>query len=199
MSLKYNGNNIQLAKNLRKNSTPQENHLWYDFLRYCTPKFRRQEIIGNYIADFYCHKAKLVIEIDGLQHYTMVGKQKDEFRTEILEGYDLKIIRFTNKQIDDNFLAVCKYIDKAVIGQMSVPDMRHCVQYALSHPERCEATTKELDLFSQGKLTFAKPDTDTFRCLQLCIDAINEGGLAPAAVNGANEEAVALYFRPIGG
>jgi very-short-patch-repair endonuclease len=56
----------------------------------------------------------LIIEIDGSQHYTPIGKQKDDFRTEILEGYDLKIIRFTNKQIDDNFLAVCKYIDKVV-------------------------------------------------------------------------------------
>ena len=111
MPLKYNGKNIPLAKNLRKNATPQENHLWYDFLAKYEIRFQRQKAIDNFIADFYCHKAKLIIEIDGSQHYTKKGKQKDEFRTEILEGYDLKIIRFTNRQINTNFHGVCKYID----------------------------------------------------------------------------------------
>ena len=114
MSLKYNGANIALAKNLRKNATPQENHLWYDFLSSYEIRFQRQKAIDNFIADFYCHKAKLVIEIDGLQHYTQEGKSKDEFRTEILEGYDLTVIRFTNWQITENFDGVCRYIDKIV-------------------------------------------------------------------------------------
>ena len=111
MPLKYNGKNIILAKNLRKNATPQENHLWYDFLAKYEIRFQRQKAIDNFIADFYCHKAKLIIEIDGSQHYTEEGRQNDEFRTEILEGYDLKVIRFTNRQIDTNFHGVCKYID----------------------------------------------------------------------------------------
>ena len=68
----------------------------------------------NYIADFYCHRAKLIIEIDGSQHRTAIGKAKDEFRTSILEGYGLKVIRFTNRQIDENFDAVCRYIDSVV-------------------------------------------------------------------------------------
>ena len=114
MSLDYNKNNIHLAKNLRKNATPQENHLWYDFLSQYEIKFQRQKAIDNFIADFYCHKAKLIIEIDGSQHYTEYGKRKDEFRTEILEGYNLKVIRFTNEQIDTNFRGVCQYIDKIV-------------------------------------------------------------------------------------
>ena len=114
MSLDYNKNNIHLAKNLRKNATPQENHLWYDFLSQYEIKFQRQKAIDNFIADFYCHKAKLIIEIDGSQHYTEHGKRKDEFRTEILEGYNLKVIRFTNEQIDTNFRGVCQYIDKIV-------------------------------------------------------------------------------------
>ena len=67
--IKYNGNLISKAKELRKNSTPQENHLWYDFLRTYTLKFQRQKVIGDYIVDFYCDKAKIVIEIDGYQHY----------------------------------------------------------------------------------------------------------------------------------
>lgn len=114
MPLYYRHKNIALAKNLRKNATPQENHLWYDFLSKYDVRFQRQKAIDNFIADFYCHKAKLIIEIDGSQHYTEEGKQKDEFRTEILEGYDLKIIRFTNRQIDTNFKGVCEYIDIVV-------------------------------------------------------------------------------------
>ena len=114
MSLNYNGNNIVLAKNLRKNATPQENHLWYDFLSKHEIRFQRQKAIGDYIADFYCHKAKLVIEIDGSQHFTKIGKLKDEFRTETLEKFGLKIIRFSNHQIDTRFRAVCNYIDETV-------------------------------------------------------------------------------------
>ena len=114
MSLDYNEKNITLAKNLRKNATPQENHLWYDFLSKYEIRFQRQKAIDNFIADFYCHKARLIIEIDGSQHYTEDGKQKDEFRTEILEGYDLKVIRFTNRQINTNFSGVCEYIDATV-------------------------------------------------------------------------------------
>ncbi len=114
MSLDYNEKNITLAKNLRKKATPQENHLWYDFLSKYEIRFQRQKAIDNFIADFYCHRAKLIIELDGSQHYTKDGKQKDEFRTEILEGYDLKVIRFTNYQIDTNFSGVCRYIDAVV-------------------------------------------------------------------------------------
>ena len=111
MSLGYNKNNIPLAKELRKNATKQENHLWYDFLSKYEIKFQRQKAIDNFIADFYCHKARLVIELDGSQHYTEDGKERDSFRTEILEGYDLNIIRFMNRDVDDNFDGVCKYID----------------------------------------------------------------------------------------
>ena len=114
MSLDYNEKNITLAKNLRKNATSHENHLWYDFLSKYKVRFQRQKTIDNFIADFYCHKAKLIIEIDGSQHYTEQGKQKDEFRTEILKGYDLKVIRFTNRQINTNFRGVCEYIDAVV-------------------------------------------------------------------------------------
>ncbi len=114
MSLKYNKNNILLAKNLRKNATPEENHLWYDFLSKYEVRFQRQKAIDDFIADFYCDKANLIIEIDGSQHYTGIGRRKDEFRTEKLKGYDLKIIRFTNMQIRTNFRGVCEYIDTIV-------------------------------------------------------------------------------------
>ena len=114
MSLDYNEKNIPLAKNLCKNATSQENHLWYDFLSKYEIRFQRQKAIDNFVADFYCHKAKLIIEIDGSQHYTDEGRQKDEFRTEILAGYDLKVMRFTNRQINTNFRGVCGYIDAVV-------------------------------------------------------------------------------------
>ena len=99
---------------LRKNMTKEENLLWYNFLRKCPLQFRRQYIIGNYIVDFYCHKAKLVVEIDGAEHYTDKNKKSDEFRTEVLEEYGLKVIRFTNRQVDNDFRSVCEFIDAAV-------------------------------------------------------------------------------------
>ena len=85
--------------------------------------------------------------------------------------------------------------DGAVIAQLGTPDMRLPIQYALTYPERSNYAFEKLDLFKVGTLTFEKPDTDTFRCLQICIDAINKGGLAPTAVNGANEEAVRLFLE----
>lgn len=85
--------------------------------------------------------------------------------------------------------------DGAVIAQLGTPDMRLPIQYALTYPERSNYAFEKLDLFKVGTLTFEKPDTDTFRCLPLCIKAINEGGLAPTAVNGANEEAVRLFLE----
>ena len=118
ISLAYNKRNIVLAKNLRKNATPQENRLWYDFLSKYEARFQRQKAIDDFIADFYCHKAKLIIEIDGSQHESEEGKKKDEFRTEILEGYDLKVICFTNQQINKDFYGVCEYIDAVVKGSL---------------------------------------------------------------------------------
>ena len=114
MSLDYNKKNVVLAKNLRKMATRQEKHLWYDFLAKYQPRFQRQKAIDNFIADFYCHEAKLIIEIDGSQHFTEEGQQMDAFRTEILEGYDLRVIRFSNRQINTNFHGVCEYIDGVV-------------------------------------------------------------------------------------
>ena len=100
MSLDYNKKNIVLAKNLRKNATPQEQRLWYGFLSKYEIRFQRQKAIDYFIADFYCHKAKLIIELDGSQHRTAIGKEKDEFRTSILEGYlpaILKLLRLAKK------------------------------------------------------------------------------------------------------
>ena len=114
MSLEYNKNLIPFAKSLRKNATPQENHLWYDFLRSYTPRFQRQKTIGQFIADFYCEKARLVIELDGSQHFTPEGITHDEARTAAIETVGIEVLRFTNRDIDSEFKAVCTKIDAVV-------------------------------------------------------------------------------------
>ena len=114
MSLNYNKKLIPRARELRKNMTRQERHLWYDFLCKYPVSFQRQKTIDNYIVDFYCHKAKLVIELDGSQHYTEEGLAYDSIRTDILERYDLEVIRFSNTDIDCHFTAMCETIDAKV-------------------------------------------------------------------------------------
>ena len=122
MSLKYNGHHIPLAKKLRKEATPQENHLWYDFLRNYPVRFQRQKAIGEYIVDFYCHRAKLVVEIDGSQHVEPEEIAHDTQRTKDLEQLDLHVIRFNNRQINEEFDAVCTYIDVVVNNSLSQPN-----------------------------------------------------------------------------
>ena len=112
MSLPYNSELIPRAKELRKNATPQEKHLWYDFLRKYPVRFQRQKTIDNYIADFYCHAAKLVIEVDGIQHSAPKNKAYDERRTTVLEQYGLEVLRFTNDEIETKFAVVCEMIDQ---------------------------------------------------------------------------------------
>ena len=114
MRLPYKKHLIPLAKSLRKNATPQENHLWYDFLRSYTPRFQRQKTIGQFIADFYCEKARLVIELDGSQHFTPVGITHDEARTAAIETVGVTVLRFTNRDIDSDYRAVCTKINAAV-------------------------------------------------------------------------------------
>ncbi len=88
-----------------------------------------------------------------------------------------------------------EYTDNSVIAQLGLPDMRIPIQYALTYPERFESPVGKLSLSQIGKLTFFEPDYDTFRCINLCRTAINKGGLFPAAVNSANEEANAMFRR----
>ena len=100
------------AQELRKNATKEENHLWYDFLREHPFQFNRQKPFGCYIVDFYCDKAKLAIELDGSQHYENAGLQYDKERTKyLLEVEKIKVIRFTNSEIKNNFEGVCASIN----------------------------------------------------------------------------------------
>ena len=100
------------ARALRKNMTEQERKLWYCFLREYRYKFYRQKVIDNYIVDFYCHAAKLAIELDGSQHYEPEGMLKDRIRTAKIEEYEVTLIRIPNNEINYNFRAVCEYIDE---------------------------------------------------------------------------------------
>ena len=115
----YNKKNIPFAKSLRKDMTPWERKLWYGFLRNYPVRFQRQKALGNYIADFYCAKARLVIELDGGGHYTKEQKRQDEHRTNDLNALNLTVVRICNLDIDQKFPSVCKYLDRLV--QNSLP------------------------------------------------------------------------------
>lgn len=109
---------LPYARKLRKEMTPHERKLWYLFLRTYSVKFYKQKIIGNYIVDFYCRPAKLVVELDGSQHYNDADIRYDEFRTKYLEERGLKVLRFTNTDIDRRFNSVCEKIDEVVKERM---------------------------------------------------------------------------------
>ena len=114
IQIKKNNDLLRIAKILRRNMTRQEKHLWYDFLQHYPVKIYKQRIIDDFIVDFYCHQARLVIELDGSQHYTLDGKSYDEIRTEVLERYGLYVLRFSNRDVDGNFDGVCYMIDKMI-------------------------------------------------------------------------------------
>ncbi len=114
MQSKHNKQLVPLARALRKNMTKEERRLWYDFLRDYPVRFSRQKVLGRYIADFYSAEAKLIIELDGSQHYEDENIRKDALRTEFLEAYGLRIIRVANNEITENFDGVCDYIDAVV-------------------------------------------------------------------------------------
>ena len=110
----YNKSNVNLSRISRKNMTRHEKKLWYMFLNKYPIRFQRQKPIGNYIADFYCAKSKLVIELDGSGHFLPNQVLKDRIRTERLEEMDLTVIRINNLDVDGNFYNVCQYIDTIV-------------------------------------------------------------------------------------
>ena len=117
----YNKNLKSNARKLRKEMTLQEKKLWYDFLKNYPVKFVRQRPIGQYIADFYCSKAKLVIELDGSQHYTEEGLSYDENRTYVINEFGVEVVRFSNYDVDTNFEGVCLQIDRIVSIKTGLP------------------------------------------------------------------------------
>ena len=119
MERKHNTELTTNARVLRKNMTKEEKHLWYDFLKTYPVRFLRQKVIDNYIVDFYCHSARLIIELDGFQHYEEKGLLKDIIRTERIEQRNLTVIRIPNTEIHKNFRGVCEYIDHLVEQSLS--------------------------------------------------------------------------------
>ena len=119
----YNKANIPLAKELRKNMTPWERKLWYDYLRNYPLRFQRQKAIGGYIADFYCAKARLVIELDGGGHFTPEQRDADAIRTKDLEAMNLTVLRISNLDVDRNFSGVCEQID-GMVKHLSLSQLR---------------------------------------------------------------------------
>ena len=114
MERKHNKNLTENARNLRKAMTKEERKLWYDFLRMYPVRFLRQKVIDRYIADFYCHEARLVIELDGSQHYEPGGLLRDAVRTESIESRGLTVIRIPNNAVTGNFPGVCEYLDQII-------------------------------------------------------------------------------------
>ena len=121
MSLPYDKALISKAKTLRKQATPQENRLWYCFLRDYPVRFQRQKTIGHYIVDFYCHKARLAVEIDGSQHYEEDGRLYDAERDLYLLNQGIMVLRFSNRDIWERFEGVKIQIDEEVKKRWNPP------------------------------------------------------------------------------
>ena len=110
----YNPDNIAKAQELRENMTPQERKLWKGFLQKFPARFLRQRPVDQYILDFYCAEYRLAIEIDGMQHFSECGKEYDRVRSNILSIYKIKVLRFSNKEIDEQFETVCRKISEEI-------------------------------------------------------------------------------------
>ena len=105
-----NKNCKEYAKELRKNMTKEEKHLWYDFLRGYTPQFKRQKAIGNYILDFYCEKAHIAVELDGSQHYEAKAREYDSRWKKNINKSGIDVLRILNRDINEDFESGCRYI-----------------------------------------------------------------------------------------
>ena len=118
MNSTYNKKLASNAKTLRKNMTKEERHLWYDFLKALPVMVHRQKVIGNYIVDFYIAERKIVIELDGSQHYEPEEQEYDARRTAYLSSVGIQVLRFSNSDVLYNLCGVCQAIDLAVAERM---------------------------------------------------------------------------------
>lgn len=112
MPYDYNDKLKSNSQELRKNMTPEERRLWYDFLKSLPITVNRQKMIGNYIIDFYIHSRKIAIELDGIQHYSAEHIKKDKLRDEYLSGLGITVLRYNNDTVRNNFNFVCEDILK---------------------------------------------------------------------------------------
>ncbi|MBQ2824264.1 MAG: endonuclease domain-containing protein [Oscillospiraceae bacterium] len=114
MNRQSNSHLTPISQNLRKNMTKEERRLWYDFLKLLPVTVNRQKVIGNYIVDFYCASSKLVIELDGSQHYTNEGLSYDHKRDLYLNSLGITVLRYSNLEIHQNFNGVCADISSHI-------------------------------------------------------------------------------------
>jgi len=121
----YNKSLVSRAREMRKAATRQENRLWYDFLKDYPVRCHRQKIFGNYIADFYCPQAKLVIELDGAQHLEQNQAEYDAERTRYLNACGYHVLRFKNNLIDTQFTLVCENIDQEIHQRIPSTETEH--------------------------------------------------------------------------
>ncbi|MBR6824850.1 MAG: endonuclease domain-containing protein [Firmicutes bacterium] len=121
MTIPKDDSQLKNARRLRKEMTPHERKLWYLFLRNYPVKIYRQRIIGSFIVDFYCASARLVIEVDGSQHYESQGMAYDAERSKFLSDLGLEVLRFSNREIDRNFRSVCEQIDSTIQDRLPDP------------------------------------------------------------------------------
>ena len=116
----YNKRLLSNARSLRKNMTKEERHLWYDYLKQLPVTVHRQKVIGPYIVDFYVAQAKLVIELDGSQHFEEDGQRNDAQRDAFLQQQGLTVIRIPNNEVNRNLAGVCEYIESFVQANRSL-------------------------------------------------------------------------------
>ena len=121
MDIPKDNTKLEKAKKLRREMTPHERKLWYLFLQRYPAKIYKQRIIGSYIVDFYCASAKLIIEVDGTQHFEQQGLAADHKRTAYLESLGLQVVRYSNREIDREFPAVCEHIDRIIRQRTQSP------------------------------------------------------------------------------
>ena len=121
MTIPKDNTRLENAQRLRREMTPHERKLWYLFLRKYPVKIYKQRIIGRFIVDFYCASAKLVIEVDGSQHYEPQGMTYDAERSAFLSSLDLEVLRFSNRDIDREFHGVCEQIDITIQSRLQDP------------------------------------------------------------------------------
>ena len=121
MTIPKDNSQLENARRLRREMTPHERKLWYLFLRKYPVKFYKQRIIGRFIVVFYCASANLVIEVDGSQHYEAQGIASDSERSAYLEELGLKVLRFSNRDIDRDFRSVCEQIDIVMQNRLQDP------------------------------------------------------------------------------
>ena len=121
MTIPKDYSQLENARRLRREMTPHERKLWYLFLRKYPVKIYKQRIIGRFIVDFYCASARLVIEVDGSQHYESRGMAYDQERSAFLSAMGLAVLRFSNREIDRNFCGVCEQIDITIHNRLQDP------------------------------------------------------------------------------